>query len=497
MRWHPRTLRRTLIPTVAAVLVAHLVAVTPASADGPDWRAEVAKIPSADYTMDARAYVDEAGARIQPHLGDDLGESRLEPVLADLSSRYFDGARFIGAADAEVAFDNLAHLESYIKGKVSGGDKPTGEALQAYIDALVGSLTGVRLLADASIQDAEATIGPFRTTGPPPGPVPAGLTEAFGDLDTANAKFAKADEMLLKGNPEPAAVHSAAAQSYAFNVLTRLGITYTGDHDADGVVDGLELRLGASPLLIDSDGDGLTDRFEIFELVGWTMPNRADTDGDGTPDGEEDVDNDGLTNLREQDLGTSPTEFDTDGDGVSDGAEIARGTNPLVADPRTEPPLSGATPPIIPVPDVNDTDGDGLTDVEEDEVLSDKNNVDTDGDGLSDGTEVHDWGIDPLAQDTDGDALRDDYETVHAEDQGLDPARPDEQVSKWTYVTDFLLGMFAGDFDPRDSIAWLAGNLCSGGTELHPGRRLDTRRPGRPPRHDRRPSSTATGSARG
>ena len=46
------------------------------------------------------------------------------------------------------------------------------------------------------------------------------------------------------------------------------------------------------------------------------MPNRADTDGDGTPDGEEDVDSDGLTNLREQDLGTSPTEFDTDGDGV-------------------------------------------------------------------------------------------------------------------------------------------------------------------------------------
>ena len=147
---------------------------------------------------------------------------------------------------------------------------------------------------------------------------------------------------------------------------------------------------------------------------------------------------------------------------------MAQGRNPLVADPRNDPPLGGGAPPIVPAPTLTDTDGDGLLDLEEAEILTDVGNVDTDGDGLSDGAEVGDWGINPLVQDTDGDALRDDYETVHAEDQGLDPARPDPRISKWTYVTDFLLGMFAGDFAPKDSLARLSGNLCSGGLSAIP-----------------------------
>jgi hypothetical protein len=60
-------------------------------------------------------------------------------------------------------------------------------------------------------------------------------------------------------------------------VLTRLDITYTGDKDSDGVPDGVELRFGASPLLADSDADGLTDKFEIFQLTAWTRPNNADS----------------------------------------------------------------------------------------------------------------------------------------------------------------------------------------------------------------------------
>jgi hypothetical protein len=274
--------------------------------------------------------------------------------------------------------------------------------------------------------------------------------------------------MLLKANPEPATVHSTAAWQYAFNVLTRLGITYTGDHDADGVVDVVELRFGASPLLVASDGDGLTDKTEITQLVGWTMPNNPDSDGDGVPDGEEDVDGDGLTNLREQELGTKLTEADTDGDGVADGAEVSRGTNPLVPDQPPAPPLAGGTPPIVPNPTDVDTDGDGIGDIAEGEVGTNPSQVDTDGDGLSDGDEALNIGISPTNADTDGDGLGDGYEIAHAEDQGLDPAVADEQVSKWTYVSDFLLGLFAGDFAPRDSMAWLGGYLCSGGLSLIP-----------------------------
>jgi hypothetical protein len=152
---------------------------------------------------------------------------------------------------------------------------------------------------------------------------------------------------------------------------------------------------------------------------------------------------------------------------VGDGAEVANGTNPLVPD-QPRPQIGGGAAPILPAPSDTDTDGDGLSDHEEDELVTDKNNVDTDGDGLSDGVEMLDWGINPLSADSDGDSLRDDYETVHAEDQGLDPGRFDQQQSKWSYVTDFLIGMFAGDFNPIDSMAWLAGNLCSGGLSAIP-----------------------------
>ncbi|MEU4244783.1 hypothetical protein [Actinoplanes sp. NPDC026619] len=64
---------------------------------------------------------------------------------------------------------------------------------------------------------------------------------------------------------------------------------------------------------------------------------------------------------------------------------MAQGRNPLVADPRNDPPLGGGAPPIVPAPTLTDTDGDGLLDVEEEEILTDVNNVDTDADGLSDG----------------------------------------------------------------------------------------------------------------
>ncbi|WP_203705757.1 hypothetical protein [Asanoa iriomotensis] len=428
---------------------------------------EVAKIPTAEYTRDAKAYVSEATQALRPYVGSDLGDSRIDPVLADVDSRYFDGARFNSAANGAIAFDNLQHLESFLKSRMTGASPPNGEAEKAHVTALVETLTGVRLMGDAAIQDAEATIGPFRAS-PPPAPAPAGLAEAFADLEAAKVNLAKADEMLLKANVEPATIQASRAWASGFNVLTRLGITYEGDKDNDGVVDVVELRFGSSPLLVDSDSDGLTDKFEITQLAGWTRPNAVDSDEDGIADGAEDVDNDGLTNLQEQDLGTSPTNPDTDGDGVNDGTEVAQGSNPLVADQPRAPPLPGDLPPFVPAPNTSDVDGDGLSDVAEEELLSDLHNVDSDGDGLSDGQEVNEIGTNPLGQDSDGDGLRDDYEVAHAEDQGLDPTIRDEQISKWTYVSDFLLGMFAGDFAPRDSMAWIAGNLCSGALSFIP-----------------------------
>lgn len=51
-----------------------------------------------------------------------------------------------------------------------------------------------------------------------------------------------------------------------------------------------------------------------------------------------------------------------------------------------------------------DTDGDGLTDLEEFQSRSDPRNPDTDGDGLADGEEVHRWHTSPTSVDSDHDS---------------------------------------------------------------------------------------------
>jgi outer membrane protein OmpA-like peptidoglycan-associated protein/opacity protein-like surface antigen len=54
-----------------------------------------------------------------------------------------------------------------------------------------------------------------------------------------------------------------------------------------------------------------------------------------------------------------------------------------------------------------DSDGDGLTNTEEERLGTDPHNPDTDGDGIPDGEEVHTTHTDPLKKDTDGDGLSD------------------------------------------------------------------------------------------
>jgi hypothetical protein len=82
---------------------------------------------------------------------------------------------------------------------------------------------------------------------------------------------------------------------------------------------------------LDTDGDGLTDSFELHES--FTDPLLADTDGNGVPDGEEDKDHDGLDNLTEQELGTFVCYKDSDYDDLDDGEEVLiYGTDPFNAD---------------------------------------------------------------------------------------------------------------------------------------------------------------------
>lgn len=138
----------------------------------------------------------------------------------------------------------------------------------------------------------------------------------------------------------------------SFSRLEGLDIDMS-DADNDGIETYLELVAGTDPNNADTDGDGLNDYIELIEIG--TDPLKVDSNGDGKPDGDDDADEDGLTNIEEARLGTytwglftdedlltdydevkiygtDPLNRDTDGDGKDDDWEVDNGYNPLVAD---------------------------------------------------------------------------------------------------------------------------------------------------------------------
>lgn len=144
-----------------------------------------------------------------------------------------------------------------------------------------------------------------------------------------------------------------------------------------------------------------------------------------TPPGG-DSDGDSLSDNAEFMAGTNPWASDTDEDGINDAREVAVGLDPLVNDANLDPDGDGlpnwyeANNGLNPfVPNLGDTDRDGLKDTAEYVIGTNPNNPDTDGDGLDDGDEI-DLGTNPLNIDTDHDGFKDGDEI----DVGNDPLDP-------------------------------------------------------------------------
>ncbi|PJF45963.1 MAG: hypothetical protein CUN48_16220, partial [Candidatus Thermofonsia Clade 3 bacterium] len=119
--------------------------------------------------------------------------------------------------------------------------------------------------------------------------------------------------------------------------------------------------------------------------------------------------------------------IDSDGDGLSDAQEALLGTNPQVAADgparltalTTQAATALTSAPAVLVDDGRDSDGDGLTNFQEQFLGTNPLDTDTDGDGLSDFAEAvgftyasRDWRLDPLAQDTNRDGVLDSLEVV-------------------------------------------------------------------------------------
>jgi hypothetical protein len=190
----------------------------------------------------------------------------------------------------------------------------------------------------------------------------------------------------------------------------------------------------------DPDDDGLSNWGEFRSR---TNPKRADSDRDGTGDGEEDRDRDGLDNGSEEDAGTDPGRKDTDRDGTPDGAE--------------------------------DADEDGLTNAAEDRTGNDPRDPDTDGDGIPDGEEnagvviAYDGTTLTIALAAGGSltARVDEASDLRCDDEGYfdDGARDDEaDYEDETSISASLAE--EGDEDDADDEEWDDAELGDCGADI-------------------------------
>ncbi len=178
------------------------------------------------------------------------------------------------------------------------------------------------------------------------------------------------------------------------------------DDDGDGVPNQVELHMGMNPDEIDSDGDTLSDGYELeygrqianFDAVrgfGALDPTSPDSDGDGWGDAEE------VSAM------ANPANPDSDGDGWGDGDEVAAQGDATAGPDK----FMAATDPLD-----DDSDDDGISDGDEASANTRAELADSDGDGLGDLAEDK-LGTNPL-----NGAFNPAELTIDAKAWGLTPA---------------------------------------------------------------------------
>lgn len=341
-----RGIRRRLFVFFVVLLAASLVSSTTVAANADaGWRADLAATAGQPRLAAPADLLDAAVDGAEPV----LAPKYLAALEADIAQAYVDGMRPLSAAAGDTLFQNQKAFGAALQEELNGGGDYVEEAIELISAAY---RTAERLVADAELVTEHS----------------ANAKDSKA-LIQAQRFMSKGLDAWMKGQIVSPIAHWRQAVDRSFDIFDRNGIAFeeSSDSDSDGVPDLVELGFGSNPFADDSDGDGLSDRYEVLLATGAHMPGEADTDGNGRSDADEDVDGDGLTAIDEQAANTSALTADTDADTLSDFDEVTvHGTDPNIAD----------------------TDGDGASDGAEVRAGTDPLNPDSDGDGLPDGDDT-------------------------------------------------------------------------------------------------------------
>ncbi len=175
--------------------------------------------------------------------------------LATDSTLFLDSARFMERSILEHDLELAQRLLSLLR--VQSLDPAL---FTAYQDAVMRLLLADRLIVDAVARDATIITRSAESLSEEE-ISPVGVESARTELDRMRTALELGREAWRSGDVLNGLGSHMNAWDAANAVRAVWGIRYSGDYDEDGVLDLVELGFGSSPLLLDSDLDGLSDYF--------------------------------------------------------------------------------------------------------------------------------------------------------------------------------------------------------------------------------------------